>query len=54
MMNLVKGKIFWPKSNKGLILPPLVKRMLGKPIKKRKREALKGKIGINFLEWVGS
>ena len=45
MMNLVKGKIFWPKSNKGLILPPLVKRMPGRPVKKRKREALERKTG---------
>ena len=33
MMNLVKGKMFWPKSNEGPILPPLVKKMPGRPVK---------------------
>ena len=42
MLNLVKGQMFWPKSNEGLILSPLVKKILGKPTKKKRMEPLEG------------
>ncbi|XVF74327.1 hypothetical protein PTKIN_Ptkin13bG0101500 [Pterospermum kingtungense] len=52
MLNPVKGQMFWPKSNDGPLLPPLVKRMPGRPAKKRKREPLEGK-NRNKLSRVG-
>ena len=43
MLNPIKGKMFWPKSIESPVLPSLVKRMHGRPTKKRKREPLEGK-----------
>ena len=43
MLNPVKGQMFCPKGNEGPILPFLVKRMFGRPTKKKKREPLEGK-----------
>ena len=39
----VKGRSFWPTSVERLMLPPMTKRMLGRPPKKRKREPLEGR-----------
>ncbi|XVF65088.1 hypothetical protein PTKIN_Ptkin09bG0218700 [Pterospermum kingtungense] len=37
MLNPVKGQMFWPKSNDGPLLPPLVKRMPDRPAKKKEK-----------------
>lgn len=42
-MNPVKGRAFWPTSEAGPLLPPIAKRMPGRPTKKRRREPLEGK-----------
>lgn len=44
-INPVKGREFWPASDEGPLQPPVVKRMPGRPIKKRRREPLKVKHG---------
>ena len=43
MLNLVKGQMFWPKSIDDPVQPPLVKRMPGRPAKKKRKEPLEGK-----------
>ncbi|XP_039129497.1 uncharacterized protein LOC120265617 isoform X2 [Dioscorea cayenensis subsp. rotundata] len=42
-ISAVKGRRFWPTSEEGPMLPPITKRMPGRPAKKRKREPLEGK-----------
>lgn len=37
VITLVKGRLFWPVSEKGPLLPLMVKRMPSRPTKKRKR-----------------
>ena len=49
MLNPVKGQLFWPKSNEGPILPPLVKKIFDRLVEKRKRESLEGKKGTKLL-----
>ena len=41
--------MFWLKSNEGPIWPPLVKRMSGRPVKKRMREPPERKKGTKLL-----
>ncbi|XVF36349.1 hypothetical protein REPUB_Repub19eG0050900 [Reevesia pubescens] len=48
MMGTVKGRMFWPKNILGPMDPPLVKRISGRPTKKRRREALEGKSGTKL------
>lgn len=44
-MNQVKTRKFWSISDAGSMLPLVIKRMLGKPIKKRRSEPLEAKNG---------
>ncbi|XP_039113801.1 uncharacterized protein LOC120249377 [Dioscorea cayenensis subsp. rotundata] len=44
-VNPVKGREFWPVSDEGPLQPPVVKKMPGRPVKKRRREPLEGKHG---------
>lgn len=46
-VNPVRSRMFWPTSEQGPLLPPLHKRMPGRPPKKRRREPLEGKNGSN-------
>ena len=48
MLIPVKGKMFWPKNIKGLVLPLLVKKMFGRLAKKRKRELFEENIGTKL------
>ncbi|XP_039118366.1 uncharacterized protein LOC120254310 [Dioscorea cayenensis subsp. rotundata] len=43
VVNPVKGREFWPLSEERTLLPPMVRRMPGRPAKKRKREPLEDK-----------
>ena len=42
-INPVRGRRFWPISEEGQLMPPISKRMPGRPSKKRRREPLEGK-----------
>ncbi|XP_039118187.1 uncharacterized protein LOC120254107 [Dioscorea cayenensis subsp. rotundata] len=43
VLNPVRGRSFWPISVEGSLLPPMARRMPGRPVKKRKRKPLESK-----------
>lgn len=43
VINLVKGRAFWPTSEERPLQPPLIKKMPSLPAKKRRRKPLQGK-----------
>ena len=53
MLIPVKGKMFWPKNIKGLVLPPLVKKMSSRLAKKRIGNYLKERLELNFQKLIG-